>query len=151
MSDPVSSGYVGRSVLRREDRRLLTGRGIFVGDLELPGMLHAAIVRSPLAHARIISVDMSAAAAIPGVVLTVTGAELLRALPPVPEQQVALPNRWRKAVKHSFKSPRQPILAFGKGATRRRGRRRHRRARSLHSRGRGRVRQSRARASRGGG
>ena len=114
MSDPVSSGYVGRSVLRREDRRLLTGRGVFVGDLKLPGMLHAAIVRSPMAHARIISVDMSAAAAIPGVVLTVTGAELLRALPPVPEQQVALPNRWRRAVKHSFKSPRQPILAFEK-------------------------------------
>src|SRR5262249_57516792 len=100
MSAPVSSGYVGRSVLRREDRRLLTGRGVFVGDLELPGMLHAAIVRSPLAHARIMSVDMSAAAAIPGVVLTVTGAELLRALPPVPEHQVALPNPRPRALNH---------------------------------------------------
>lgn len=114
MSDPASSGYVGRSVLRREDRRLLTGRGVFVADLQFPGMLHAAIVRSSLAHARIVSADVSAAAAVPGVVLTVTGDDLLRALPPVPTQQVALPNRWRRAVKHSFKNLRQPILAVGK-------------------------------------
>ncbi|PYN98076.1 MAG: xanthine dehydrogenase [Candidatus Rokuibacteriota bacterium] len=113
MPDPASSGYVGQSVLRREDRRLLTGRGVFVADLALPGMLHAAIVRSPFAHARIVSVDMSAAAAIPGVVLTLTGEQLRQALPPVSDQQVSVPNLWRRAVKHSFKSPRQPILAVG--------------------------------------
>ena len=53
--------YLGRSLLRREDRRLLTGRGQFIADLELPRMLHAAFVRSPLAHACIHAVDLSAA------------------------------------------------------------------------------------------
>jgi carbon-monoxide dehydrogenase large subunit len=77
-------------------------------------MVHAAIVRSQLAHARIVSIDVSAARALRGVVAAVTGADLLRALPPVPDQQVALPNRWKQAVAHSFKSPRQPILAVDK-------------------------------------
>src|SRR5215510_2306872 len=114
MSDPVVSGFIGRSVLRREDHRLLTGRGVFVADLQLPGMLHAAIVRSPHAHARIVGVDTTAAAAVPGVVAVVTSADVVKALGPVPEQQVAIPNRWKQSVSHSFKSPRQPILAVDK-------------------------------------
>src|SRR5262245_45271871 len=114
MSDPVVSGFIGRSVLRREDHRLLTGRGVFVADLQLPGMLHAAIVRSPHAHARIVGVDTTAAAAVPGVVAVVTGEDVVKALGPVPEQQVAIPNRWKQTVAHAFKSPRQPILAVEK-------------------------------------
>ena len=94
MSDPAATGFIGRSVLRREDHRLLRGRGVFVGDLQLPGMLHAAIVRSDHAHARIVGIDTSAAAALPGVVAVVTGDDVVKALGPVPEQQVALPNRW---------------------------------------------------------
>ena len=105
---------IGRSVLRREDRRLLTGRGVFVDDLKLPGMLHAAIVRSQLAHARIVAVDVTTAAAVPGVVAVVTGDDLVKALGPVSTQQVPLPNRWKQAVPHSFKSCRQPILAVEK-------------------------------------
>jgi hypothetical protein len=61
MSDPTATGFIGRSVLRREDHRLLRGCGVFVGDLQLPGMLHAAIVRSDHAHARIVGIDTSAA------------------------------------------------------------------------------------------
>ena len=114
MSDPVASGFIGCSVLRREDHRLLTGRGVFVADLQLPGMLHAAIVRSPHAHARIVGVDTAAAAALPGVVAVVTGEDVVKALGPVPEQQVAIPNRWKQTVSHAFKSPRQPILAVEK-------------------------------------
>src|SRR5438128_199536 len=114
MSDPAATGFIGRSVLRREDHRLLRGRGVFVGDLQLPGMLHAAIVRSNHAHARIVGIDTSAAAALRGVVVVVTGDDVVKALGPVPEQQVALPNRWKEAVPHSFKSPGQPILAVGK-------------------------------------
>ena len=91
MSDPAATGFIGRSVLRREDHRLLRGRGVFVGDLQLPGMLHAAIVRSDHAHARIVGIDTSAAAALPGVVAVVTGDDVVKALGPVPEQQVALP------------------------------------------------------------
>src|SRR2546426_6394501 len=115
MSDPAAlPGFIGRSVLRREDRRLLTGRGVYVGDLQISGMLHAAIVRSPFAHARILSIDTAAAAAVPGVVTVVTGDDVVKALGPVPEQQVAIPNRWKETVPHSFKSPRQPILAVEK-------------------------------------
>ena len=59
----IGPPYVGRSLLRREDRRLLTGQGQFIADLVLPQMLHAVLVRSPVAHARIRSVDLSRAAA----------------------------------------------------------------------------------------
>src|SRR6266478_6720706 len=66
MSD-IGPLYVGRSLLRREDRRLLMGQGQFIADLVLPRMLHAVLVRSPVAHARIRAVDLSRAAAVPGV------------------------------------------------------------------------------------
>ncbi|MFD8500876.1 xanthine dehydrogenase family protein molybdopterin-binding subunit [Amycolatopsis sp. NPDC059657] len=56
--------------------RLLTGRGQFVDDVHLPGMLEAAVLRSPVPHARILSVDVSAAVALPGVFAVVTGAEV---------------------------------------------------------------------------
>lgn len=60
--------WVGRGLRRREDDRLLRGRGRFVADVSFPGQLHAAFVRSPLAHARIGGIDPSAALATPGVV-----------------------------------------------------------------------------------
>src|SRR6202011_2730782 len=84
MSD-IGPLYVGRSLLRREDRRLLRGQGQFIADLVLPRMLHAVLVRSPVAHARIRSVDLSRAAAAPGGVLALNGADLLQLLPPAPE------------------------------------------------------------------
>jgi len=102
---------VGRSLLRREDRRLLTGGGQFIADFELPRMLHAAFVRSPLAHARLRSLDLSRAAAAPGVALTLGGAELLRLLPPLPDTQLALPSKWTSIVQHEFHNPQQPLLA----------------------------------------
>ncbi len=61
---------------RREDPRLLTGRGSFVADVRLPGMLEAAFVRSPLAHARIRGVDVTAARRSPGVTAVLTGVDL---------------------------------------------------------------------------
>jgi carbon-monoxide dehydrogenase large subunit len=67
-------GY-GR-MLRKEDPRLIRGQGNFVDDVNLPGMLHLAILRSPMAHARIKSIDTTAAAALEGVVAIVTGADL---------------------------------------------------------------------------
>jgi aerobic carbon-monoxide dehydrogenase large subunit len=72
----VSGPYVGRRVLRNEDPRLLTGRALFVDDVQLAGMLHVAFVRSPLAHARIIDIDTSAARSRPGVVAVFTAADL---------------------------------------------------------------------------
>ena len=110
----VGSPYVGRSILRREDHRLLIGQGQFVADLVLPRMLHAVLVRSPVAHARIRSVDLSHAAAAPGVVCALNGADLLRMLPPVPEGQISLPRKWVSPVQHHFLSPQQPRLAHDK-------------------------------------
>src|SRR6202035_1167119 len=106
--------YVGRSLLRREDQRLLTGQGQFVSDLVLPRMLHAVFVRSQVAHARIRSVDVARAAAMPGVVLALAGAELLRLVPPVPGAQLSLPSKWRTQVQHTFHLPQQPLLAMDK-------------------------------------
>ncbi len=74
---------IGRSVPRREDRRLLTGTGHFVDDLQLPDMVHMRIVRSQTAHGRLISVDTSEAAGMPGVVLAV-GARGFNLVPRIP-------------------------------------------------------------------
>ena len=63
-------------MLRKEDPALLTGEARFVDDLVVPGALHMAVVRSPIAHARIRSVDVSAARSQPGVVAAFTGADL---------------------------------------------------------------------------
>ena len=71
-----STPYVGRSLRRREDRKFLTGRGRYVDDIALPGMLYLAILRSPHAHARITGIDLSAARAADGVRLALAGADL---------------------------------------------------------------------------
>ncbi len=110
----IDVDYVGRALLRREDRRLLTGAGQFVADLELSRMLHVAFVRSPLAHGRIRTVDLRAAAAAPGVVLALNGADLLRLVPPAPDAQLSLPSKWTAAVQHDFLNPQQPLLAHDK-------------------------------------
>jgi aerobic carbon-monoxide dehydrogenase large subunit len=67
---------IGHSIKRKEDARFIRGQGNYVDDISLPGMLHMAILRSPLAHARIVSIDVERAQATPGVVAVVTG-ELL--------------------------------------------------------------------------
>jgi len=70
--------FVGRSVHRVEDPKLLTGSTRFIDDLALPGMLHCAILRSPHAHARVLSVDTSEALSLPGVAAVVSGEDALR-------------------------------------------------------------------------
>lgn len=70
--------FVGRHLNRKEDAALLTGRVEFIGDVAIPGMLHAAILRSTYPHARITGIDTSAAAALPGVVAVVTGEDAQR-------------------------------------------------------------------------
>jgi aerobic carbon-monoxide dehydrogenase large subunit len=69
---------VGHSVERKEDDRFIRGAGHYVDDVKLPGMLHMELLRSPIAHARITSIDTSRAAAVPGVIAVVTG-ELMAA------------------------------------------------------------------------
>jgi carbon-monoxide dehydrogenase large subunit len=70
--NPIGFGRM----LRKEDARFLRGRGRYLDDITLPDMLHAAILRSPVAHARITSIDTSAAEALPGVRAVITGATL---------------------------------------------------------------------------
>src|SRR5437773_8505104 len=66
----------GAEVRRREDGRLITGRGRYVADVALPGLLHVAVHRSPHAHARIVRIDASAARAQPGVVHVLVPADV---------------------------------------------------------------------------
>jgi CO/xanthine dehydrogenase Mo-binding subunit len=76
---------IGQPVRRKEDFRLLTGRGRFGDDVVLPGMAHAVVVRSPHAHARIVSVNTAAALAAPGALAVLTGADYVAdGLGPIP-------------------------------------------------------------------
>ncbi len=77
-----TSSYVGQSIRRKEDARLVRGKGKFVDDIKLLGMLHLVFVRSPYAHATITSVDVAEAEALPGVVCTLTGAEISKLVDP---------------------------------------------------------------------
>ena len=90
MAEIVAERYTGASIKRSEDPRILTGAGRYVDDIKLPGMLHAAFVRSPLAHARVLSVDVSAARALPGVAAVLTGADLEAMTVPGPDALMAL-------------------------------------------------------------
>jgi carbon-monoxide dehydrogenase large subunit len=75
---------IGERIKRREDPRLIQGLATYVDDIKLPGMLHLAFKRSDYAHGRIVSIDTSAAAAMPGVELVMTGADMVKILPPMP-------------------------------------------------------------------
>jgi aerobic carbon-monoxide dehydrogenase large subunit len=68
-----TTGWLGKSVRRKEDDRFIVGRGNYIEDIKLPRMLHMAVLRSPYAHAKINSIDTSAASELPGVVVVVTG------------------------------------------------------------------------------
>ena len=109
----IGPPYVGRSLLRREDKRLLTGQGQFIADLVLPRMLApflcAARWRTPASLGRLLR-----AAAAPGVVEALNGGDLLQLLPPVPEGQISLPPKWTSVIQHKFLNPQQPLLAHDK-------------------------------------
>ena len=75
--------WVGKSVPRKEDPKLLTGRAQYVGDVTVTGMLHGAVLRSPHANARIRSIDTSRAKALPGVVAVLTGADAAELIEPM--------------------------------------------------------------------
>src|SRR3984957_1355731 len=75
---------IGTRMLRKEDPRFLIGRGRFVDDISLPHMAHAAALRSPHAHARIKSIDKTAALALPGVVAVITGEDAAKETGPLP-------------------------------------------------------------------
>ncbi|GAA5198739.1 molybdopterin-dependent oxidoreductase [Arthrobacter gyeryongensis] len=93
---------IGKARLRKEDAHLITGRSRYTDNITLPGMLHLAMVRSPFAHAKITSIDASAAKSSPGVVAVLTGAD-------VAAQQGSLPNAW--PITPEQKAPAHPAIA----------------------------------------
>ena len=96
--------YVGQPLRRREDPKLMTGSGRFLDDIKLPGMGYAAVLRSPVAHATIRSIDTSKAKSMPGVVEVFTGEDMAEVNP--------LPCAWQAAgVENFVNTPR--ILALG--------------------------------------
>lgn len=99
---PQRRPSIGRSLPRKEDRRLLTGTSRFIDDLRRPGVLRARIVRSPHAHARIISIDTDRAKAYPGLVDVITAADLPPGLARIPMRMYPRPGMERLL---------QPVLA----------------------------------------
>ncbi|MGH7556022.1 MAG: xanthine dehydrogenase family protein molybdopterin-binding subunit, partial [Longimicrobiales bacterium] len=80
----MKNAYIGSPVGRVEDLRFLRGRGQFIADLDRAGQWHAAILRSPVAHGRIVTIDPSAALSSPGVHAVVTARDIGRPLPTIP-------------------------------------------------------------------
>ncbi len=96
--------FVGRRIRRLEDRRLLRGLGHFVDDVNRTGQLWMRVVRAPLAHARIGTIDAGAALALPGVEAVLTGEDLIE-VPPIPV---------RTAGEQRLDEFLQPVLARGR-------------------------------------
>ena len=80
----MTTRIFGSGIRRREDPRLITGQATYTDDIKLTGLVHAAILRSPHAHAKIVSVDVSAAQSAPGVLAAYTGADTDGVLNPIP-------------------------------------------------------------------
>jgi carbon-monoxide dehydrogenase large subunit len=106
----MSNSPIGKPLLRREDYRFLTGSGQYTDDVVLPGQTYGVFLRSPHAHARILSIDLGAALAAPGVVKIFTGADLAEA------KVGGLPCGWLIHSKDGspMKEPAHPVLAQGK-------------------------------------
>ena len=100
--------YLGRSIKRFEDARLVIGDGVFIDDIKLPDMLHAAVVRSVHAHARIRSINVVDAIELDGVVEVLTGADLAGKLPNLPIRPMG-----DRSV-DEFNPPEHPVLAQDK-------------------------------------
>lgn len=96
---------VGKSRRRKEDERLITGRTRWTDNITLPGLLHMAVLRSPFAHAKIVSIDTAAAKSAPGVIAVYTAADL------DPDGAVGMPCAW--PITPDMKAPRRPVLAAG--------------------------------------
>ncbi len=105
---------MGRSIPMREAEPLLRGQGTYVSDLRFPGMLHAAVLRSPHAHARIRGIDVGTALTMPGVVRVLAGEDVRDAIEPFPSSFEFHPPPWLDAVKPVLKGPRARVLALGK-------------------------------------
>jgi aerobic carbon-monoxide dehydrogenase large subunit len=104
----TTNGMIGRSVKRVEDKRFITGRGKYTDDIILPGLTYATFVRSPYAHAKIISVNTDAAKSMPGVVAIITGADI--------KELNGVPCGWQVNFKNGDRmmEPKHPLLVAEK-------------------------------------
>src|SRR5690242_6055635 len=100
-----SNALIGSPVERVEDLRFLRGRGQYVDDLARDDLLHAAILRSSVAHGRLSGIDVRAALALPGVRAVITAADIGDAIPTIPLRQESSPE---------FKPFEQPVIAHDK-------------------------------------
>ena len=116
--EQVAPQGIGKPVRRREDARLLTGGGRFADDMSLPDQAYAYMVRSPHAHARIVSIDTGPADGMPGVIAVLTGSDgESDGLQPIPHRPVPA-NPHEVPLKSGDGSPfllaPHPVLAVGK-------------------------------------
>ncbi len=107
----AGNGVLGQRMLRKEDPALLTGEAVYTNDMKVPGALHLAVLRSPYAHAKIVSVDVSAALAMPGVMHAYSGADL------ADQWAAPMPCAW--PVTDDMKNPAHYPLAHEQGHLRR--------------------------------
>ncbi|MEP6845292.1 MAG: xanthine dehydrogenase family protein molybdopterin-binding subunit [Panacibacter sp.] len=103
-----TNGYIGKSVKRVEDKRFITGRGNYTDDIVLPHQTYASFVRSPYGHAKILSIETSAAKAMPGVIAIYTGADVA--------EVNGVPCGWQVNFKNgdTMKEPKHPLLVIDK-------------------------------------
>src|SRR5438034_3148445 len=101
VADTNTMPYIGRRMKRVEDPRLIKGLGTYVDDIRLPGLIHAALVRSPHAHARVVRIETAAAKAIRGVIAVLTGADVNASCGAIP-CAAAIPD---------LQAPRHTVLA----------------------------------------
>jgi carbon-monoxide dehydrogenase large subunit len=112
----TTSGLIGASIRRVEDIALLMGKGNYIEDIELPGMVHLAFLRSPYPHAKIISIDTRAATAMAGVIAVVTGPDLperlhVAAVPMVPGMKIPPHPLLARVAVHAVGTPVAAVLA----------------------------------------
>ncbi len=115
MSENVATPYnwIGRSIPKVEDRKFLLGRGNYVDDMTMPGMLHAAMLGSPYAHARIVGIDVEKARKLPGVVAIVTCLEAMELCDPMPDFGPAPDlHGWRCMASDKVRFVGEPVVAI---------------------------------------
>ncbi|HWX76158.1 MAG TPA: xanthine dehydrogenase family protein molybdopterin-binding subunit [Candidatus Acidoferrales bacterium] len=110
----ISSRFIGRSIKPDKSSRFVTGTGTYVADVRLPNILHAALLRSPSAHAAIRAVDVTEALRLDGVVGVWTGRDIEGRIALFPESFEIHPRPWLEGVKPILRGPRPAALAQGK-------------------------------------
>src|SRR5262245_34297117 len=115
-TEQTPTGLIGASIRRVEDGPLITGKGCYTEDIELPGMLHMVFLRSPYPHAKIVSIDTSGAKAMTGVITVVTGADLseqlhVPAFPMVPGMKIAPHPLLARGAVHCAGTPVAAVVA----------------------------------------